>query len=808
MRRLSVLIFLLFRFVIGDGQGIEIRGRVTDAESHKPLAFVNLITEDGKYGTVTDIEGNFSLTLPEKVCCLRVSYVGYGSLLYHIDYSGPLQDIRLLYKPVSLQEVTVSPGVNPARRIIRLAINNRKRNDPEKLEKFSYISYDKMIFTVDADSLLTGDTTRLDSSELKLRRFLEKQNLFMMETVTRRLYIKPALNQEKVLATKVSGFRDPIIVFMISRLQSTSFYRDRIEILTRSYVNPVSPGSLKKYVFLMEDTVIRAPGDTTYIISYRPGRNTKFEGLKGFLSINSRGWAIQNVKAEPASDTSGILVRIQQAYTRIDTTWFPVQLNTDIIFTNANFENKGKAYNLVAHGTAYLKDIDLNPDIKKKDFGLHEVEIEPGATRKEEDFWQQNRTSPLTEKEKETYRVIDSIGRAENFDRYADIVQTLMTGSIPAGPLDIEMDKFMHYNDYEGFYLGAGVHTNRRFSKVIRLGGFGGYGFRDKTAKYGANVSVNLHKASESVLRFDYYYKVFASGGTSFAGEKFRLTDVNDYSAFFTKRMNITEGLEAHYGFRIRPLRDFKWNLGFIRQNKKAFGNYLFTPYDATDTSQLYHFTLATAGFRFAFREKIIETTRGPVSLGSDYPEVRFKYTRGLRGVWKGDFAYNRFDLSINGKVKTNYYGDLLWSIRGGLVSGNTPATQLFAAVGTYRNFTLYAPNAFSTMRTNEFLSDRYGSLFLTWDFRDLLIHAGKWKPRLLLVSHFIIGNISHPEYHVNYNFKTLSRGYYESGLVMRRLLYFNFTDLGLGIMYRYGPYRFPATKENFAYMFSLFYSF
>ncbi len=800
--------FLILWSCLLQGQGIRIKGKVTDASTHKPLAFVNIITPDGKYGTTTDIEGKFSLTLTKKVCCLRVSYVGYESAIYPVDYNTKDQNITLHPETVNIGEVKVFPGINPAYRIIHLAIANREKNDPEKLKKFSYTSYDKMIFTIDADSLMTMDTALLDSSERKFRRFLEKQDLFMMETVTRRLYIRPSLNQEKVLATKVSGFRDPVVIFMISRLQSTSFYRNKINILTKSYINPISAGSIKKYLFLLEDTIIRSPGDTTYIISYRPRRNTKFDGLKGFLSINSRGWAIQNVKAGPAKDTSGILVNIQQAYTRIDSTWFPVQLNTDIIFRNANFEYKGKTYNLVAHGISFLRDINLHPDIKKRDIGLQEVEIEPDAVHKKNDFWQTYRETPLTDKEKETYRIIDSLGKAENFDRYANIIQTLMTGSIPAGPLDLEMDQFLRYNDYEGIYLGLGLHTNRRFSKVITLGGFYGYGFRDKKSKYGADLLLNIHKPSESVLRFDYYYKALPGGGISFPEDSHDQLNVNNYSQFFTKRMNMTEGMEAHYSFRTKLLRDFRWHFGLVRQSKTAFGNYMYAPFSTTDTTQTYGLTLATAGFRFAFREKALETTKGPVSLGSDYPVIDFKFSHGFGNLLHGDFSLNRFDIRISDVIKTNYYGDMIWSVHGGIVNGNTPATELFAANGTYRPFVLYTPGAFGTMRTNEFLSDRYTSVFLTWDFRDLLIQIKKWKPRLLLVTNFTIGNLSHPEYHINYNFKTLTKGYYESGIMIRKLLSLQFTDLGLGVMYRYGPYHLPATKDNFAYKFSIYYSF
>ncbi len=804
-----IVLFLFLWPCLLSAQEVTVEGKVIDAGDGSPLAFVNIVTGDGQYGTVTNVEGKFSLKLPQKVCCLKISYVGYAPLTYPIDYSRKMQHIRLHYQPVALDEVKVFPGINPAHRIIRLAVDNRDRNDPEKLKKFSYTSYNKMIITIDADTLLTCDTTLLDSTELAIRHLLKKQHFFIAETVTRRLYIKPNLNQNVVLASRISGFRDPVMILMLSQLQNPTFYREQIHILTKDYVNPVSRGSTGKYIFRMEDTLIHAPGDTSYVISFRPGRNTRFNGLQGFLSINSRGWAIENVKATPVKDTTGIKIKIQQAYRRIDTVWFPVQLNTDILFsTGADVVVNGKVYRPVARAVSYLRDIDLDPDIRKRDLGLHETEIAPGAVRRDEPYWNKYRVAPLDSVEQETYHVIDSLGRAEHFDRYAHFAMTLLSGAVPLGPVNLDLDKLVHYNDYEGLYLGAGLHTNERFSKKVTLGGFGGYGFRDKTAKYGGDIEVKVHKATASVVRFDYYYKALAEGGSHFSGDENNILDINNFNDFFIRRMNMTEGMALSYHFRLRPLRDFRWNVALIRQRKEAYDSYMYLPFDAVDTTQRYHLSLVTAEFRYAFREKTIETPRGTFSAGSDYPTIWVKYTRGLKDVLKGDFGFNRLDLRISHTLSTKYGGDFRWTAQGGIVTGKTPATELFTATGTYRPFTLYSPNSFGTMRTSEFLSDKYAALYLTWDFRDLLVHIRNWKPRLMLLTNMAVGNLSHPADHLNYNFNTLSKGYYESGFVIRQLLPLGLTDLGCGILYRYGPYRLPATKDNFAYKFSIYYSF
>ena len=56
-----------------------ITGRVTDVESSEPLVGVNVQLKGSAIGTVTDIDGNYALTVPEAQGTLLFSYVGYES---------------------------------------------------------------------------------------------------------------------------------------------------------------------------------------------------------------------------------------------------------------------------------------------------------------------------------------------------------------------------------------------------------------------------------------------------------------------------------------------------------------------------------------------------------------------------------------------------------------------------------------------------------------------------------------------------------------------------------------------------------
>ena len=818
----SFLLILLLLPVFTAAQNILISGVVKDKSTKKPLAFVHILSSSGR-GTTTDIDGKFKLYVKKKDCCLKLTYVGYEILNHTIDDKREKQKIFLTEKRYDLDEVEIFPGVNPAHRIIDSVFANRHRNDPKKLDAFKYVSYDKMVITLDLDSLKGKDKTKdivqldtipidtalIDTSGIDIKKLLEKQDIFLMETVTERMYKSPGLNQETVLATKVSGFRDPMMAFMISQIQSTSFYDELISIVNRKYINPISRGSTKKYFFLIEDTTYTDTRDTVFIISFRPLKKTKFEGMTGFLSINSNRWAIQNVKAQPANDTTGIIVKIEQLYEFIQDQWFPSQLHTDVIFSNFQVPAGDEVYHLVGNGRSYIREIDLSPDIKKREFGYSEVEIESDASKKTGEFWREYRIDSLTDREKETYRVIDSLGKEANFDRLAGILQTLMTGRIPLGPIDIDIDKLIHYNDFEGLYLGVGLHTNDRVSKVVKFGGFFGYGFRDKNTKYGLDFSAMLHKRSQSKIRLEFYNKTIASGDVTFGTDQNKIWQPDNFYRFFVSQMNMTFGGELHYSFKVRPMRDFKWDVGFRLQEKKTFGNYYFTPNgDINNPQTVFNFSDLMLGFRFAFRERTIQTTKGQFSFGSDYPVVWFNYTHGFDGFLNGEYSYDRFDIKIDDAVYIKYLGEFSYRIMGGFILGELPINNNYNAPGTYRMFTLYAPNSFGTMATNEFYSDTYASAFLSHNFKNLLVDFKKWHPELVLITNIAFGTMSHTSDHHNIDFNTLEKGYYESGIVIRKMLDLRFYDLGIGVLYRYGPYTHDNVSLNFGYKITLFYGF
>ena len=137
---LKKFIFFVILFIVAvtaNAQIFSVNGTVMDSVTKQKLAFVNIIiNDDGTLGTTTDIDGNFSITSKKEIKSLTFSYVGYQKK--HVPVEALSK--KILLSPVSyqLQEVVFKAGENPAHRIIDSVVKNRKRNNPEMLDFYSY----------------------------------------------------------------------------------------------------------------------------------------------------------------------------------------------------------------------------------------------------------------------------------------------------------------------------------------------------------------------------------------------------------------------------------------------------------------------------------------------------------------------------------------------------------------------------------------------------------------------------------------------------------------------------------------------
>ena len=795
---LTLILFIcLFAVKTVIGQGYLIKGTVYDKETLEPLSFVNMIINNSNKGGVTDIDGRFKLHSIEKPVSLKLSYVGYENLTFILSDKKEYK-IYLKRSETLLNEVVIMPKENPAHRIIDSIIKNRDKNDPEMLPSFQYNSHNKVTFGIDTKQVkIKTPKDSVDSEEMT--KMMDKTYLMLIESITNRKYLFPGQNKETVIASKVSGFKDPLFSLIASQLQTFSFYKEYIDIMDKKFLNPISKGSKDRYLFVLKDTVYNN-SDTVFIISYKPLPNKNFDGLSGLLYVNTNGYALQNVTAEPSEgNIEAFNIKIRQSYEMINNEhWFPVQLNTELIYKYPQSDMK-----IFGNGRTYIKDIEINGKISKKDIGNIEYDILSDANEKADSIWEKYRFEPLSEKDLETYKFIDSLSHKHHFERFSGLFKTLIEGKIPYKIFNLYIDKFVGFTNYTGWRLGLGLETNQKISRFFSVGGYFAYSLKNDNVRYGASATAFIDRNKDITLKYTYLNDDIESAPTNFF-DLVPILKLNDFRSYLIRKTDYTQLQKL--SFSMRPQKYWLTKLSLSRSLEVPNFEYMFsrTSGNVDILQNQFNFTEVSLNSRFAYKEKFIQSKDYKYSTGTPYPIFYISLTKGLKNIWQSDFDYYRVDISIEKDVFIKQFGISSLRVFAGFINNDIPYSKLYNGVGSFENFSLFAPYTFNTMRMNEFLSDKYVSVFYQHNFGKLLFKLKKFQPEFIILSNYGIGNLSYSSSHREIEFNTLEKGFLESGFIINDIIHTGFYGLGVGTFYRYGHYSLPNFKDNFALKLSL----
>ena len=785
-KKYIILVMLIIAVVTANAQIFSVKGTVMDSVTKQKLAFVNIIiNDDVTLGTSTDIDGTFTIKSKKAIETLTFSYVGYKKKEISVKDLGN----KIYLAPVSyqLQEVVFSAGENPAHRIIDSVVKNRKHNNPEMLDYYSYTIYDRMVFTIDT-------TEVADSVFEDFGKIWRDNDLMVMETVSDIFHKKPNTNKREIKANKISGLKNPMYFYVLDGMQSTHFYDDFITVYEKNYVNPITPGSKSRYFFGLESVLPTAEGDSLYIRSFKPRKGTVFDALKGVMTITSDGWAIVNVKAEAADQTNTLDVKIQQLYKKInDSVWFPVQLNTDIIFLRmlaydhalevgtGSPENTNTSLNGI--GKSYIRDIKVNEKIENKKFGSTDIDIAEDSGEKDEEYWQAYRTDSLNKRILNTYHFVDTIIEDSGID-VDNLMNTagsiLKDGSIPWGKFNIGLSDIMNYNIGNKFYLGMGLSTNERLSKYLKVGCHFGYWFGAKHANYGGNVEIKFNRKQDFGLKLsiDHIYQAFGDYGV--LNNAYNPLNESNYKYFYIKWFTLNTTASAELSTRFAKILR-----GYVK----------FSLSDKQWSDETHRLTTLDFKLRIAPGERYMLSPNGLVTVQPGKPVIWLSYQKGLNGIFDCQYNFDKIQAQLTYSFLTRYIGKTTIVMQAGCVFGEVPLFENFNIFANYTNFGLYSTESFATMRINEFICDKFALLFFTHNFGKFF-KTKHFSPEFIFATNVGWGNPG------------MLDGYYESGLVIDNMLKVSVSKIGFGVFYRYGANSFDNVADNFAYKLKLAISF
>ena len=787
MKKKYTTLLLIFSALISFSQNTY---TVIDQDTEAPVAFVKAMDNLNKI-YYSDIDGKF--TFSEKTSFVELRFFGYKDTLYSLKEISKESLLRIQSDAQSYEEIVILPGENPAHRIIRNTMDKRKENHPLKEVGFSCNFYNKFIVTNDDD--FNFDTSKVKTeSEKSTIAFFSRQHVFISEASGTKVFYPPVYEKDIISSYKTSGFKNPMFASIGNQMQSFSFYDNQFSILEEDYINPIAEGSLRRYLFILEDTTV-VENDSIFVIRFQPRKGKNFSGLKGLLYINTNNWAIQKVIAEPF-DKKTISIKITQEYKFTNNKkWFPDKLNAEFSLNNVTIND---STGVVFRNSMYTSNINFEIP-KQKGFNAVKLEVEEEAADKVE-ILDTMRVTQLTARDSLTFYRIDSISKADNIEGKLALFTALSEGKLPLGYVNLPLERVIDFNLFEGYRLGLGLETSDKVSKYFTTGGYFAYGFKDKQWKWGGYSTVDLNKKRQIELHLKYQEDLELRAVDRYFNKNFDLNTNEIYRDFYVNQMERQRIGEILLSGLVTP--NFKVSFFANYQRRWILDNYKFSPYHPLILPVQDKFNQAIIGaeINWNIREKIMQVGTKRISLGTKLPRLKFKIEKGISNVWESNYNFTRLNFQLEENVSIRGWGSLSILSNSGITVGDTPLSFAQQPIGTGGNWNLSVKNSYETMQPSSFFADRKTDLFFRFTFNKIKTNLKWTSPQIGIHSALGFGQLSSLEAHKNIQFQDYRKGYTESGIILDHILNTGFSGLGIGVFYHYGNYATPYVEDNLTY--------
>ncbi len=730
---ISILILLLPICIFeSQAQVTRIRGTVIDDGTNEPLPFVNVAVPGTSIGTITDIDGQFFLETRYRIDSIVVSCLGYTPYGQHIK-SGTYQEveIRLGTNDIMMEEVVVHPGENPAFRILRKINENKKRNDPMRQELYTYEVYNKMELDINniSEEYKNQKVFKhfqfifdyIDTSAITGKTFLP---VFITESMSDYYFQKnPKRQKEVIKASRISGMEDDMMSEFTGKMYlDFNLYDNFVPILGLDMVSPIANIGQAYYKYYLIDSAYR-DNRWCYQISFKPKRKQE-PTFTGYFWVHDTTYAIESYKIRIADGVNINFVSdfvAEQSFTYVDdSVWFPNKQELFIDFAITN-----KEYGFFGRKTTSYSKINLHPDLNDDAFSSsmsNETVLLDDAMTKTAEDWEQLRHEELSEREKDIYKMVDSVKEVPLFNSFVKIINTLVTGYWVKDLVEIGPYYTLYsFNPIEGSRFKISLRTSNEFSTKYMLYGHLAYGTRDRKLKYGFGITDMFGTAPRRCANAYFFHDNEQLGLTDNAF----LTD-NILSSLFAREQNdkltiVNEG-GAYY--------DHEWFLGFSTKlkvrHKQIYASETvpFKMFDTktNDTIDVHKLrtTEVSVNMRFAYNEKFIMGKFERRSLGTKYPILTLGLTVGIPDIMGSDYEYYKLHFSIDHTVPINPIGDFRYIIDAGKTFGKAPFPfqQLHEGNQTYA----YDEYAFNLMNYYEFVSNEYMTFMFEHHFKGFFL--------------------------------------------------------------------------------------
>ena len=452
--KFNLLLALLISFTSGFSQGV--RGLITD-ENNEPMPYASIYIKQHGTGTSSNLDGRYELRLPPGTYEITFQFVGFTTQQHTVTVSNKFVDLNISLKPQTsnLEEVTVTGSAeDPAYSIMRKAIAKAP---------YHLLQYDG--YTAEVYIKGTGKLDKIPAmfAGMAAKDGVDTSRVFTSESVSEVSFERPNTFKEKVISVRTSG--QELDGASPNQYVSASFYQPTVA----EAISPFSPKAIAyyrfKYIKSFEDR-----GYKIHEIEVIP-RSKGEKVFEGKVFVRDEFWNIHSLDVNTKIQFFDI--HITQFYAPVNAEiWMPINQQFEY---NASFFGFEGGYKYLASVMRYIvdKNEDLSDTVVLVDEKIEEApekiesinkgEVEEGledvfsndkkvsrkqfrklmreyekeeqkekgeedvlsdyeykidtlAAKRDSAYWANVRSVPLTEKERQSYEIDDSVYVVEKQD--------------------------------------------------------------------------------------------------------------------------------------------------------------------------------------------------------------------------------------------------------------------------------------------------------------------------------------------------------------------------------------------------------
>lgn len=725
----SLLLIILLCSIILPAQNKKLSGVIKDKQSDEPIPFASVVFKLSKKGVLTDSAGRFSVDFEgvKNSDSITVQSVGYKTLILPVSSfkdSNESTIFKIEVLPPS-GEAVVKSKYNRALWFWKKIMANKDKNNRTRWDYYSYEIYNKIemdLNNVKKEKLQKNLITKplsfvlsyVDTSEDR-KAYLP---VYLSETLSDYYYQKnPERIHEVIKATRTNGVENESLIKELGGMyQNVNVYSNFIPVFNKDFISPFNSNGDNYYKFKLADTAyLRGKRLVHFRFSAkRKGENT----FEGDCWVNDTSFAIQKITLRPSPDANINFIEglsIIQEYRLInDSVWF---LYKDRFVADIAPIGNGKL-GIKGRKTATYEQVSFNDSATMHDIAktkkIQQVDLVPNTQNLPDSFWQKNRHEQLDKNERAVYSILDTLTKNKTYLFYRNTAEAFMKGTFDVGNLRFgPWYYWVSGNFWEGARYRFDVSTNHGFHKKLFLTGYASYGTKDGAIKGGGEVKYLFNKDYWTFLSFRYkndldngqvnydqlgtdnlFATIFRRPGIPYKFQKLEKKELEFYK-------------ESPNGFGVGvTLVSKKYNALLNLPGKELFPQTGSDPFNSFES---------VLHLRWAHLERSLITNFHRISLGSLYPILDLKYTKGWANVLGSGYDYHKVDVSITHLFKISPYGEVHYNFFGGKVLGTLPYQVLDILPGNEVYY--YSKYSFNLMQRFEYLADQYAGFNVEHNF-------------------------------------------------------------------------------------------